>query len=162
MSEREIASALHRLELLRKIRVRAVMLSVGLHPGQPPLLEYIFAHPDCTQREAAEELDVTAPSAAASLKRLEKAGLVRRTADPQDARCNRLRLTPEGEKRILRSREMMDALDREMTAGLSPESRALLKDMLDKMFDNLADESTRNLTICRLHNQAHSKNREEG
>ena len=35
MSEREIASALHRLELLRKIRVRAVMLSVGLHPGRP-------------------------------------------------------------------------------------------------------------------------------
>ena len=67
----EAVGALHRLELLRRIKARSLMADSGLHPGQPRLLEYIRSHPGCTQKEAADELDVTPASAAASLKRLD-------------------------------------------------------------------------------------------
>ena len=150
-----LVRAMHRLELLRKIRGRGVFAQAGLHPGQPPLLEYIRDHPGCTQKEAADELDVTPASAAASLKRLEKSGLVCRRGDPSDARRNCLYLTAEGEKRRLASQVDFDALDARMFSGLSEAELAGFKALCDRMFDNLADESTRHLTICRLHRAAH-------
>ena len=76
MAYHEAVGAMQRLELLRKIQARTATGPLGIHPGQPPLLHYIQDHPGCTQKEAADELDVTPASAAASLKRLEKAGLV--------------------------------------------------------------------------------------
>ena len=33
-----LVRAMHRLELLRKIRGRGVFAQAGLHPGQPPLI----------------------------------------------------------------------------------------------------------------------------
>ena len=151
----EIVGAMHRLELLRKIKVRTAMTAAGLHAGQPMLLEFIERHPGCTQRECAEELDVTAASAAVSLKRLEKAGLVRRSADPADARCNRLYVTGEGEKRIHLARCALDEMDERMFSGISPEELDRFKALCEQMFDNLADESTRGLNICKLHRAAH-------
>ena len=68
----EAVGAMHRLELLRRIKARSLLASSGLHPGQPRMLDYIRCHPGCTQKEAAVELDVTPASAAASLKRLSK------------------------------------------------------------------------------------------
>lgn len=155
MEFHEIAGAMRRLELLRKIKVRTAMTAAGLHAGQPMLLEFIERHPGCTQRECAEELDVTAASAAVSLKRLEKAGLVRRSADPADARCNRLYVTAEGERRMQLSRSALDRMDDQMFSGISTEELGRFKALCEKMFDNLADESTRDLNICKLHRAAH-------
>ena len=149
-----LVRAMHRLELLRKIRGRGVFAQAGLHPGQPPLLEYIRDHPGCTQKEAADELDVTPASAAASLKRLEKAGLVARQMDSRDARRNRLTLTPEGQEKLEANRRAFDALDKQMLSGLTEAEIAAFQKTCEKMFDNQADESTRSLTICRLHRAA--------
>lgn len=150
-----IVGAMHRLELLRKIRMRTMMTKMGMHPGQPPLLEFILDHPGCTQKEAADELDVSPASAAASLKRLEKAGLVARQADQQDARRNQLELTEAGKEKIRAVREKMNALDKQTLAGISDQDAAQFLSICEKMFDNLADESTRGLTICKLHRAAH-------
>ncbi len=155
MDYRPITGAMHRLELMRRIRFRNMLGARGLHPGQPPLLEYIAQHPGCTQKDAASELDVSPASAATSLKRLEKSGLVCRRGDPSDARRNCLYLTAEGEKRRLASQVDFDALDARMFSGLSEAELAGFKALCDRMFDNLADESTRHLTICRLHRAAH-------
>ena len=62
----EAVGAMHRLELLRRIKARGLMASSGLHPGQPRLLEYILSHPGGTQKQAADEMDVTPASAAIS------------------------------------------------------------------------------------------------
>ena len=51
MNERDVAGAMHRLELLRKIRIHRMMGALGMYPGQPRMMEYINAHPGCTQRE---------------------------------------------------------------------------------------------------------------
>ena len=59
----EAVGAMHRLEYLRRIQARNVLGNIGLHPGQPRLLQYIWDHPGCTQKEAADELDVTPASA---------------------------------------------------------------------------------------------------
>ena len=153
----EAVKALHRLELLRRIKARSLMADSGLHPGQPRLLEYIRCHPGCTQKEAADELDVTPASAAASLKRLEKAGFVSRLPDEKDARRNRRFIAALGEESMEEIRRRFISLDEEMFAGLTVEEVDMFRRTCEKMFDNLADESCRHLTIWKLAQRAHEE-----
>lgn len=157
----DAVGAMHRLELLRKIQSRVAIGPSGLHPGQPPLMHYILSHPGCTQKEAADELDVTPASAAASLKRLEKAGLVERKADEKDARRNCLYVTAAGKEKLEEQRRIFDALDEKMFSGLSEEEIRAFQRICEKMFDNLADESCRHLTICKLAKRLHEDMKED-
>ena len=150
----EAVAAMHRLELLRRIRSRSLMADSGLHPGQPRMLEYIRSHPGCTQKEAADELDVTPASAAASLKRLEKAGFVARRPDDTDARRNRLYMTDAGINHLEENKKRFDALDQAMFAGLTEDEVEAFRRACEKMFDNLADESCRHLTVWKLARRA--------
>jgi len=146
----EAVGAMHRLELLRRIKGRALMADSGLHPGQPRMLDYIRSHPGCTQKEAADELDVTPASAAASLKRLEKAGLVRRRPDERDARRNCLFITDEGVSRMEENQRQFALLDERMFRGMTEAEVEAFRRACEKMFDNLADESCRHLTVWKL------------
>ena len=150
----EAVKALHRLELLRRIKARSLMADSGLHPGQPRLLEYILCHPGCTQKEAADELDVTPASAAASLKRLEKAGIVLRKADEKDARRNQLYITDAGMEQMEKNRRQFEALDEKMFSGMTEAEVAAFRTACEKMVDTLADENDRRLTVWKLARQA--------
>jgi len=161
MAHHEAVGAMHRLELLRKIQTRVAIGPSGLHPGQPPMLHYILAHPGCTQRQAADELDITPASAAASLKRLEKAGLVERVADERDARRNCLYVTRAGKEKLEEQRRIFAALDERMFSGISEEEILSFQRTCEKMFDNLADESCRHLTVCKLAKRLHDDMKEE-
>ena len=156
----EAVGAMHRLELLRRIQARGVMGETGLHPGQPRLLQFIWDHPGCTQKEAADELDVTPASAAASLKRLEKAGLVLRQPDQKDTRRNQLFITDRGMAQMEENKRQFARLDERMFQGMSEEEVEAFRRACEKMFDNLADESCRHLTIWKLAQKAHQE--EEG
>ena len=156
----EAVGAMHRLELLRRFKARELMADSGLHPGQPRLLEYVRSHPGCTQKEAADELDVTPASIAASLKRLEKAGYVTRTQDDKDARCNQLYLTGAGIERMEEHRRQFGALDEKMFSGMTEAEVSAFRSACEKMFDNLADEGDRRLTIWKLARKAQEE--EEG
>lgn len=150
----EITGAIRRLELMRRIRKRRLLVQCGLHPGQPPILAFVSEHPGCNQRMIADELDITPASCASSLKRLEKAGMLVRIQDRADSRQNILNLTEKGAVRVKSAYEEFSRLDRIMFNGISDEELAQYKSLCDRMFENLADESTRNLNICRLHSAA--------
>ena len=156
----EAVAAMHRLELLRRIKTRSLMADSGLHPGQPRLLGYIHEHPGCTQKEAADELDITPASAAASLKRLEKTGFVSRVPDARDARRNRLYITETGDRRMEESRRQFERLDETMFSGMTEDEVEAFRRACEKMFDNLADESCRRLTIWKLAQRARGEEEE--
>ncbi|MBQ9265247.1 MAG: winged helix-turn-helix transcriptional regulator [Clostridia bacterium] len=160
MEHREAMDAMHRLQLLMRIRGRGVMAQLGMHTGQPKLLGFIDAHPGCTQKEAADELDITPASAAASLKRLEKAGWVERRPDEQDARRNRLYLTREGEEKMLAGQRAFEALDERLFSGLSEQEVENFCRTCQSMFDNLADDSCRHLTVWKLAERAREQDKE--
>lgn len=160
MDYREAVGAMYRLEQLRRIKARSLMSDSGLHPGQPKMLEYIRCHPGCTQKEAADELDVTPASAAASLKRLEKAGYVCRTPDKADARRNCLFITALGLEQVEENHRQFEALDQRMFSGMDETEVAAFRRACEKMFDNLADEGDRHLTIWKLARQAQSSEEE--
>lgn len=124
--------------LMRRNAMRRELSHHGLHLGQPEMLCYVQAHPGCSQREMAQDAGVTAASIAASFKRMENAGLIRRRSDTADLRCNRVYITPKGEEELACCLAAMQALNARMLDGLSEEEIALLCRCMDKINRNLS------------------------
>lgn len=68
----------------------------GLYPGQPELLFAIHALGSPTQNELALAMSLSKASVGVSMRRLEKAGFVKRVRDRKDTRCIRITLTQKG------------------------------------------------------------------
>ncbi len=97
---REAGDAFMRLCQTYQFCTQRTLRKYGLYPGQPAILFAISkaqqegAKP--TQNQLADALGITRASAGVSLRRMEKAGFVKREADPYDTRCNRIVLTKKG------------------------------------------------------------------
>ena len=82
-----------------------------------------------TQRELAEQVELTPIFVSKLLRALEGAGLVLRRPDAQDSRAVRLDLTERGSEVAGEARAVVRALDRRLTAPLGtaggPKARAL-------------------------------------
>ena len=86
MELRELVHDFISISVIHRYRISKSASRVGLYFGQPSILRYITEQDGCTQKELAEALHISPASAATSLKRIEKAGLITRTADSQDSR----------------------------------------------------------------------------
>jgi DNA-binding MarR family transcriptional regulator len=103
-----IAAAEFRSELRRFLRKsERVAHGSGLTPQRYLLLLMIKGSPGGTQRstvtELADRLQLAQSTVTELVSRAEEIGLVTREASPDDARVGHLRLTAEGERRLLLS-----------------------------------------------------------
>jgi DNA-binding MarR family transcriptional regulator len=67
-----------------------------IHPGQAICLRELAHNDGVTQRDLAELMCVSRPTVTVMLQKMERAGLVERTADAADQRFTRIRLTETG------------------------------------------------------------------
>lgn len=137
MDDRNVVDAMHRLELIRRMRIQTMLRGTDAHRGQGPILDYIETHPRCTQAEAAESLGVSPPSITCSVKRMESAGLIIKTADEKDMRCTRLELTEKGRQSHKKVKAAFEKLDSEMFAGISEADKERLIELYARMAENL-------------------------
>ena len=96
----------------------------GLTGHQHQLLLAVKGHPDergPTVGDVAGYLTLKHHSAVGLIDRADQAGLVVRVDDPDDHRVVRLRLTPDGEKRLAR----LSALHLEELGRLAPEMQSI-------------------------------------
>ncbi len=160
----QIAARLHKLELVRMLAHRKGMGTDGLYFGQMPVLDYVHAHPGCTQIEIADHLQVSPASIALSTKRLQKAGYLTKEVDLDNLRRKRLCLSEEGEKIRSRTREKMDLLDAWAFRGFSEEELSTLVSLVDRITMNLTGESENVVTgetFSNLHRALEKMDEEE-
>lgn len=69
--------------------------SLGVVPGQFAQLLALFEQDGISQQELCEKVQIEQPTMAATLKRMERDGLVVREPDPDDRRRSRILLTPK-------------------------------------------------------------------
>ena len=69
------------------------------------------------------------------LDRMERDGLIRRDADPEDRRAQRIRLTPTGREIEPVVREVVDQMMTKVTGGLTDEELDVTKGALRKLLD---------------------------
>jgi len=159
----EISGRLTSLHLLKRISMQKEMTEMGLYFGQLPILEYIKRNENCTQREIADKLHVTAASIALSTKRLQKAGLIKKVTDEDNLRCNKLSITEKGLEITEKGRKIFDALDEKMYQGFSEKELEDLYNYLNRLILNITgDESTKiNMyTITALENKLKNINKD--
>lgn len=74
----------------------AELQPLGLRLGAFPALLLLWEGDGLTQRDLVRDLDIEQPTMAATLTRMERDGLIRRSRDETDGRAQRIRLTARG------------------------------------------------------------------
>lgn len=114
---------------------------MGIQDGFRHLLFHLTREDNLTQLELAHRTHLKAPTVSVALRQMEEAGLVTRTADPEDQRQIRVRLTDKGRELDNRQREKIREAEELFARGLSEEEKRTLKALLLHMRRNvLPDE----------------------
>ena len=147
---RAIVGHMSQLNLMHRIYIHRVAAENGMYLGQLPILEYLCAHDQCTQKELADTLQVSAPSIATSVKRMQKTGLLKKVADETDLRCNRISITKKGKELAENSRVAFDAVDARMFQGFSPQECNQLYGYISRLITNMESDEFKNKTMFAL------------
>lgn len=122
---------------LRNSRADAILDEIGLYRGHPPVLHHLLKQDGLTQGELGQLLQVSPATITKMIKRMEKAGFVKRKQDDVDQRVSRVFLTDTGRAVKAEMIARMRAIEAEAFAGFSPEERVIMRRLLLQMRDNL-------------------------
>jgi DNA-binding MarR family transcriptional regulator len=128
----QLQKALHR-------RSSEELLGMRLKPYMT--LGYIREHPGTTQQELENALFMDANAVVLILNELEAAQFSIRRRDPQDRRRHIVEMTPAGRRALERADKARESLEDEVLAPLSPEERATLRSLVQRVLDGLLAES---------------------
>ncbi|MDD2503954.1 MAG: MarR family transcriptional regulator, partial [Clostridia bacterium] len=123
-------------------KYRKVMQSyldvTGVYQAQHRLLMRISCNPYSSQKELAEIMEVSTATVAVSLKKLEKAGYVRKIMDKEDNRLNQVVITKEGKKIIEHSRRIFQSTEKRVFEGFIEEEKNTLFNLMERLHTNLS------------------------
>jgi DNA-binding MarR family transcriptional regulator len=110
---------------------------MGLYIGQEMLLLSLQKEDGMTQSQLATRQDVDLSTITKVVQRMERAGLVSRRADLDDARISRVYLTEKGRSLCEPGWQMWLDLEKQLTQGLTEAERVLLYRLLATIAANL-------------------------
>lgn len=119
------------------IRYHSLLGKIGLHKGQPIILALLWKQDGLTQKEIAESLGLRPPTLTVMLRRMEKAGLLKRMVDVGDMRMIRVYLTEKGREIREQVEEINQEMEKECFSGLTMEEKNLLRRFFTQVRDNL-------------------------
>lgn len=105
------------------------------------VLKYLKQHDKekVSQKELAEAVQVTHPTMIGLIDRLEEKGMVSRQVDGNDRRYRYIRLTDMGRQYLNQSKQDAEAMDSALVRNFTQEEVAVLKSLLDKVYENISD-----------------------
>ena len=111
----------------------------GVYRSQHRLLMILGKHPDCSQTELAERLEISPAAVAVSLKKLEKSGFISRQCQENDNRVNQVVITEKGWKTIDLSTQYFREMENAFLNDFSEEELKQLQNFLERMIKNGED-----------------------
>ncbi len=110
------------------------------HRGQTPLI-FALSHQDGrTNSELAELLEVTPATITNMVKRMEKAGFVKRKGDPHDERVKRVWLTDQGEGKVQDLHDVVGRLQAISFGDFTEVEKEQFKHLMEKILSNMETE----------------------
>jgi MarR family transcriptional regulator for hemolysin len=94
------------------------------------------------QRDLAEAVGVEGPTLTHHLNRMESAGLVTRTRDPENRRVHQVELTEAGEATFQRLLGAVTTFDQQLRDGLDKTEIDAISEILARLRANVASSST--------------------
>lgn len=130
------------IHLMRKHRCycESEVKKFNIHHSQHKILMHIVK---CdgkapTQIEIAQHFHISAAAVAVTLKKLESAGYIARSARSNDMRNNEVVATELGKKLCKETEDAFDAIDQKMFEGFEKSEIIQFKNFIDRMLDNLS------------------------
>ncbi len=115
------------------------MAPLGLTRSQWWVLNHLYFHEGISQTEFAAVLDIEKATVGRLLDRLEAKGWVTRKSDKQDKRTKRVYLTEQVQPTLQIMRDMAAVTRDEAVRSLSKTERKQLRNMLQRMRDDLSE-----------------------
>jgi MarR family transcriptional regulator, organic hydroperoxide resistance regulator len=115
----------------------AELNKLGLHVGQERVLLCLMDQESIGQSDLVTNLCIEPPTVTKMLQRMEKAGLVERRQDEQDARASRVNATAQGRALQQSILQVWDDLEKRMLASLTVTEQTLLRRLLLQVLANL-------------------------
>lgn len=111
-----------------------------LHRSQHRMLLHIYKCKEMpAQKEIAEFFEISPAAVAVMLKKLESSGYIKRVAEKNDMRFNRVTVTEKGEKTLLETKALVDKVDEYMFKNFSDGELENFYKCLEKIQNNLSD-----------------------
>jgi DNA-binding MarR family transcriptional regulator len=132
-----VSRAYYNYRLLLERTLRDLRLDRLVSPGMGHLLFPLFEEDGCIVRDLVEKSRLSFPTVTAMLGKMERAGLVARRRDPDDARAVRIRLTRRGRSIEGRCRRAAARLHAVVERGLGRREAAAAKRTLARMVENM-------------------------
>lgn len=104
----------------------------AVRPGEMSILMMIRENPGIRQGVLAKALMIKRAHMTKMARRLEEAGLIRRTVPEDDRRAMELRLTPQGRARVAAMAPDLEAHEAQSFGGLTAKEAATLRTLLRK------------------------------
>lgn len=111
---------------------------LGVHTGQEMILLQLWIEEGISQSQLAACMEVEPPTATKMLQRMERAGLIERRPDPEDARVSLVYLTERGRTLEQPVLDVWRQLEARTISGLSLTEQTLLRRLLLQVATNLS------------------------
>lgn len=127
----------NRLNKLFIRKTEAALRDHGLGTGWVPVLRVLSTGEAKTQTELALAANIEQPTMYALLGRMARAGMVKRSAHPEDKRSSLYALTPTGMARALDAHAAVQASATDAMRGFSTADLRQLRTLLERAIANL-------------------------
>ena len=132
----QIAPRVGMVARLERINFNRDVAEEGLFAGQHKIIMFLKFQGSATIGEIAKETGTKPSTVSVSVKRMEKAGFVKRRQSKADGRITEILLTPKGQAVPEHIHHKMEAEEKMLTNGLTDDEINILSDLLDKIIEN--------------------------
>ena len=135
MERSKVSILIKKSSLIFDKYVNQLLVPYHLTGSQFRILMILYKSPDCSVRQTDIEaaFSMTNPTVTGLVHNLEKNGLVKKIANPDDKRSRFLVLTEYAESRRNEFLSLADSIEKEMIDGLSETETAVLSELLMKV-----------------------------
>ncbi|MDE5907330.1 MAG: MarR family transcriptional regulator [Lachnospiraceae bacterium] len=134
--EHQIINLFRQMDQSLKRAISKKVKDTGIYRSQHRLLMFLGKHPDCSQTELAEKMDISPAAVAVSLKKLEKGGYINRQSHAEDNRINHVEVTEKGKGAISVSIQYFKEIENAMLKDFSAQELDNLKHYLERIIQN--------------------------
>lgn len=133
MLEETLTYALIMVMKTKRNQMAAALVPLGLHSGQELLLNQLWQQDGLTQSELIGRLGVEPPTVTKTVQRLERAGFLHRTPDPDRPRVSRVWLTDAGKAVREPVEQIWARMDEELLGTFDTDERDVFARLLRAM-----------------------------
>lgn len=121
---------------MRKVLVGRTM-AYDINYGQPKMLDYLYHHDGCMQKDFAVEFSMEPPTVSSVLRTMENRGLLRRERSSSSARVVNVYITEKGKEVQHYLQDIYDQLEEQCFEGFTEAERQAFYESLEKIYANL-------------------------